>query len=108
MAKAGFKKRAYRKTKAFRHNVLGMFLIAVIVCVLLGVIIVKNKDMSQTIQANEASITQLNEQIEEETARTSEIEEEGAYMQSDEYYEKIAHEKIGLVYDNEVIYKEAE
>ena len=28
------------------------------------------------------------------------------YMDSDEYVEKIAHEKIGLVYDNETIFKE--
>ena len=28
------------------------------------------------------------------------------YMQSDEYIEKIAREKIGLVKDNEIIFKE--
>ena len=44
--------------------------------------------------------------IETEEARTKDIEDMQEYMQSDEYAEKIAKEKIGLVKDNEIIFKE--
>ena len=45
-------------------------------------------------------------EITTEEARTKDIEDMQEYMQSDEYAEKIAKEKIGLVKDNEIIFKE--
>ena len=51
---------------------------------------------------------ELAEQIDDEKARTKEIEAMQDYIQSDEYTEKIAKEKIGLVKENEIIFKEAD
>ena len=49
---------------------------------------------------------QIAEAYEDEQKRTEEIEQLQEEMQSDEYYEKIAKEKIGLVKDNEILFKE--
>ena len=35
-----------------------------------------------------------------------EIEETKEYMQSDEYAEKVARDKLGLVKNNEIVFKE--
>ena len=77
-----------------------------VTCVLLAVICVMNAGLRQKIAANNEVIAGLEAEIEEEQGRTEKIEEEKKYMDSDEYVEKIAHEKIGLVYDNETIFKE--
>lgn len=106
MAKAGYKKRAYRASRNYRQNMIGMLTITLIVCVLLCVICVKSSAMHRTIQQNNATISQLETQIEEETERTDSIEKKGEYMQSDEYVAKIAREKLGLVNDGEIMFKE--
>ena len=49
----------------------------------------------------------LSQQLEEEQARTEEIKELKEYMQTDEYAEQAAREKLGLVKDNEIIFQEA-
>lgn len=107
MAKAGYKKRAYRASRNYRQNLIGMLTITLIVCVLLCVICVKSSAMHRTIQQNDATISQLETQIEEETKRTDSIEKKGEYMQSDEYVAKIAREKLGLVNDGEIMFKES-
>jgi cell division protein DivIC len=48
----------------------------------------------------------LNEQIEEELSRQEELEKYEKYVQTDEYVEKVAQSKLGLVYDNEIVFKE--
>ena len=107
MAKAGYKKRAYRASRNYRQNLIGMVMITMIVCVLLSVVIVKSHGMKQTIRANAETISTLKTQIEAETERTTEIEKQGEYMKSDEYTEKVAREKLGLVNDDEIMFKES-
>ena len=47
----------------------------------------------------------LSQQIEEEQARTQEIEDLKQYMLTDEYAEQAAREKLGLVKENEIIFR---
>lgn len=90
-----------------KQNLTAMLCIMAVVCVLLAVICVMNAGLRQKIRANDEVIAGLEAQIEEEKNRTEDIEADRKYMDSDEYVEKIAHEKIGLVYDNETIFKES-
>lgn len=48
---------------------------------------------------------QLLAQLEEEQARSEEIEELKKYVQTKKYVEEIAKERLGLVYENEVLFK---
>ena len=58
--------------------------------------------------ANEQKTVELQQQIESENQRTEDIDNMQEYMQSDEYAEKVAREKLGLVKDGEILFKEAE
>ena len=49
---------------------------------------------------------QLQEQIDAETKRSEEIEEYRKYTQTQKYVEEVAKEKLGLVNENEIIFKE--
>ena len=46
--------------------------------------------------------------MDEETTRTQEIKDLEAYMQTDEYAEQVAKDKLGLVYEDEIIFKPEE
>ncbi len=50
----------------------------------------------------------LDSQIEEEKQRTDDITALKEYMQTDEYIEKTAREKLGMVKDNEILFKESQ
>lgn len=88
------------------QNRAAMLGISGVVCLLLLILLVKGDSLQEKIAANENRKDQLMKQLEEEEARTGEIEDLQEYMKSEEYIEKIAKEKIGLVKENEIIFKE--
>ena len=47
----------------------------------------------------------LTEQVADEESRTDELEEKKIDVQSKEYIEKIAKEKLSLVYPDEILFK---
>ena len=100
------KERNIKKRRRNVQNKAAMLGISSVVCMLLGVLLVEGHSLQNKIQQNEVRYAQLEKQLKEEQARTGEIEELQEYMQSDEYVEKIAKEKIGLVNENEIIFKE--
>ena len=87
-----------------------MISISMVVCMLVVLLAFKEHSLQVKYQTNENRKAQLQEEITTEEARTKDIEDMQEYMQeymqSDEYAEKIAKEKIGLVKDNEIIFKE--
>lgn len=46
------------------------------------------------------------EQLEEETERQGQIEDYEKYIGSKDYIEDTAKSKLGLIYDNEIVFKE--
>ena len=50
----------------------------------------------------------LEEQIEEEKRRSEEIEEYGKYTKTKKFVEDMAKEKLGLVKDDEIVFKEGD
>ena len=51
-------------------------------------------------------VVQVVQLKQKESERADEIESMQQYMQSDQYIEDIAKSKLGLAYDNEIIFKE--
>ena len=49
---------------------------------------------------------ELQQQIDAENARTEELKELETYTKTKKYAEEVAKDKLGLVYDNEIIFKE--
>lgn len=73
----------------------------VIVC---GLMLLKGVMQLPQISENRQQIAKLEKQIEYEKARQAEIDELSTKVDSDEYKEKIASEKLGLVKVNAKIF----
>ena len=81
--------------------------ITFVVCVLMVALLIQGQKLNGKLSANEQRTSELEQQIEDENQRTEDISEMQEYMQSDEYLEKVAKDKLGLVKDGEIIFKES-
>ena len=97
-----------KKENRIGSNQLGMLVIALIVLVLLGWLTMESRNLRSRLAVYDARAAELEEQIEDETERTEEIRELKEYMQTDEYAEEVAREKLGLVKENEIVFQEEE
>lgn len=88
------------------QNKAAMLVITFVVCVLLVVLVIEGHRVDQKIAATAKEIGRVQSQIDDENQRTDDIKALQEYMKSDEYIEKEAKEKLGLVKDNEIIFKE--
>ncbi len=93
------------KKKASTSNRFGMAVIAAIVALLLAVMLMQSYKLNTKIITYRASNQSLQEQIKLENDRAGELEKLPEYIQSDEYIEKIAREKFGLVYPDETVFE---
>lgn len=101
-------RRRMSKTQKRRSRKTGFASVGIIVVIFLAIMGIQIFRLNQKLAEKEEQLQLLQEQYEEETQRTSELEELEAYMQSDEYIEEMAKSKLGLVYDDEIIFKESE
>lgn len=99
------RKPSYRRTN---HNWMSMFLVTMVVVVILIVVGVKGSELRAKIDADEARIESIQQQIDKEAQRAEEIEEFRKFTQTKKYIEEIAKEKLGLVYPGELIFKREE
>ncbi|MCD7717657.1 MAG: septum formation initiator family protein [Lachnospiraceae bacterium] len=98
---------AGRKKQLSTGNRLGMYAIAAIIAVLLTVLLVQSRSLRTENAAYAAQVDDLQQQLQDEEVRAEEIDELSEYLNSDEYVEKLAREKLGLVYEDDVIYRAA-
>ena len=89
-----------------RQNRLAMFLVTTVVLMLLLVVGTKSVERKAKQRVYEAREQVLLEQIAEEEKRTEEIEEFRKYTKTKKYAEEVAKDKLGLVYDGEILFKE--
>lgn len=94
---------AYRKK---RQNRLSMLLVTIVVVMIIVVVSIGSVQLKQKKAAQQQVIEDLNEQIANEEKRTEEIDEYRKYTQTKQYVEETAKEKLGLVYEGEIIFKE--
>ncbi|MDO4337944.1 MAG: septum formation initiator family protein [Eubacteriales bacterium] len=101
------KKSNANQTKIRRlNNGIGMIVIGCIVSILLAWLVMQSNSMEAQLAGYNAKAEALEEEIEQEKARTEEIDELKAYMETDEYVEDAARERLGLVKDNEIVFEE--
>lgn len=84
----------------------GAISIAVIVLAFMLVIAVQICRIQARDAEYAAKEQELEQEYEEETQRSSEIDDLETYMNSSEYVEDVAKSKLGLTYKNEIIFKE--
>lgn len=92
-----------RRGKKRKSGALSVSIIVIAFLVVMVVQIVQLKD-KETAYAKQKA--QLEDEYLQESERAEEIEGLAEYMQSDKYIEDVAKSKLGLAYDNEIIFKE--
>ncbi len=97
------RKAAYRKRV---QNRFSMFLVSLVVGMILIMVRVKSIELQEKIDAKAMEVQLLETQIEAERQRAAEIEEFGKEIQTKGYIENIAREKLGLVYEDEILFKQ--
>lgn len=99
---------AGKRRRPSKSNRRGMFAIAAIVMVLLVGLLVQSQELAIENKQYEAKKAELEQQIKDEEIRAGEIENMEDYVESVDYIEKVAREKLGLVYEDEMIFKAEE
>ena len=102
-------RRTVRRKAAHRRkmqNRFSMFLVMLVVVLLLVVVGVRGMQLNARLESLSASAEQIDAQIAEENQRTKELEEYEKYTKTKMFYEEIAKKILGLVYEDEIIFKE--
>lgn len=93
---------AYKKR---RQNRLGMILVSIVVLMLCLVLTVSmlslNKKRNSYIERQES----LQQQIDAENRRAEDLVEYEKYTKTAAYVEEVAKDKLGLVYDDEIVFQ---
>lgn len=97
---------AAKRRRKNQNNRAGKICISMILVVFVAVMSIQIVKIYEKDQEYARKQAQLEAQLEEETARAEELSDYEAYTQSQEYIEDIAKSKLGLAYDNEIIFKE--
>ena len=94
-----------KRKKRMNQNGIAMLSITFVV----GVLFIAMMTMSLNLQQQISDCKkEVQSQIDEENERTKEIDETKERMDTDEYVAEVAREKLGLVKDNEIVFKEEE
>ncbi|MEY8517004.1 septum formation initiator family protein [Lachnospiraceae bacterium 29-84] len=89
-----------------REHKTSMVGISVVLLVLSGVMSVQIVSLEQKNKEYRERRAQLEAEVESQEQRKEELEEYGKFVGTKEYIEQIAKTKLGLVYPNEIIFKE--
>ncbi|MBR2257555.1 MAG: septum formation initiator family protein [Blautia sp.] len=99
------KKTAKELSGNVRMGVLTMLIISLM---LLVIMMKQSHDKAAAIALVRERAVLLNEQIEQEKNRTEEIANLETYMQTDEFIQQTARERLGLVKDDEIVFEETD
>ena len=94
--------------KTYQRKKTGLIFVAIAVMVLFCIIAYGKDSLVKERQAKEVLYSELLEKYRTETERSDLLQERRAYMQTIRYIEEVAREKLGLVYEDEIIFRPAE
>ena len=94
-----------RKKKLKESSKISMRVITVVVLFLFGVLTYKTIELNEQASAYEATIDGYEKDMKELKKERKEIEELRDYVNTDSYIEEVAREKLGLVYENEIVFE---
>lgn len=96
------RRRQRRRSQNHKSSVLAISAVVLLLTVMVSANSMTLKAKNREYQAQ---VTELNEQIKAEENRAKEIKELEKYVGTDKYVEDVAKEKLGLVHNNEIIFK---
>lgn len=95
---------AFRRRR--NENRLGMVMAVSAILMIIAVVGVNSLSLRQKQEKYAAREQELLQLIAEEEARTEELKELETYTKTKKYAEEVAKDKLGLVYENEIIFQE--
>jgi len=97
-----------RKSSRRDDNRVGKICIGIILIVFVAVMTVQINKVYQKDQEKIAEEQELREQLQYELDRQEELKEYQEYIKSSEYVEDIAESKLGLLYEDQIIFRESD
>lgn len=94
-----------RNRKSNRAGTISVSLIVFTLLIVMSIQILKLHQKNEDYIAQEQS---LQEQLNEETERQDDLKNYEAYTKTQDYIEDIAKSKLGLVHNNEIVFKETD
>lgn len=91
-----------RRVSRHKRSILAVSSVILLLVLVVSVNAFTLRAKDKAYQAQEA---ELERQIEEEKERAAEIDDLAEYVGTDEYVEEVAKDKLGLVNENEIIFK---
>ena len=95
-----------RMRRRKKQNKSSMVCITLIVLMFVGVLSVQIMSVYGRNQSYQVQEEELQSQLESQQSRQKELKEYEKYVTTREYIEQVAKTKLGLVYPNEIIFKE--
>ncbi len=93
------------KTPAVKKNFFrSMFGLGILCAAVSVIMIARGIAVQPDITANKNLIADLNAQIEQEKARQAEVDQMRENTDTDEYIEKIARERLGMIKNDEILF----
>ena len=86
----------------------GMWIVALVAIVLSVSMLTGRARLTKTSSALAVEQRRLHQQIDTEKEKKKELDNQETYMQTDEYIEEVAREKLGMVKDGEILFKARE
>ena len=83
----------------------GMWIVVVVALVICSTMICGQYKLRKTSKALAAQEQDLSQKIEIAGEKREALDNQEVYMQTDEFVEQIAREKLGMVKDNEILFK---
>lgn len=97
------RKVAYRKR---RQNRFSIFLVVTVVMLITVAVAMGSAELKQRQMVLDETIQELETKIAAEEERAEEIEQYKKYTHTKSYVEEVAKDKLGLVYEGEILFKE--
>lgn len=97
------KRAAYRKRN---QNRFSMILVVMAVALITAAVAIRSVELTGRLERYAQREAELEKQIEEADRQAEEIENFRKYTQTKRYVEEVANEKLGLVYEGEILFKE--
>lgn len=98
------KKKSEKRKSPRRSNVLNSIAVIVIMIIFVGIVSYQTKELKEKKEELGIKEQKLQEEYENESEKTSELEKQRVYVQTKEYIEEAAR-KLGFVYPDEIILK---
>lgn len=93
---------AYQKRK---QNKFAMVLVTLVLLMLIVVVNIRKVELKEKQAMYQAKQEELQRKIDQEEARAEDLREYEKYTQTQKYIEDMAKEKLGLVYEDEIVFK---